>query len=395
MRAYRSAALVFLLSVALSSQTPRPLPGQLDPEKARAQPGQLDPERGKPQPEPPAASAPPPELQPDDIRLTSYVDNILAPTTVLDKKGNFVGNLKARDFKLYDNDKLQDIRVDEAFLPISLVVAIQANNKMDPILPKIREIGPMLQGIVTGEQGEVAIVSFDHRIIVQQDFTSDLDKVKAALGKIRAGSASNRSIDVVAEASRMLSHRPKDRRRIVLLIGETRSNGNEGRMRESLTITQLQNVMVYTVNVNRLVTTYFAKADPPKPDLYPPGTHPLPPGVPQTPTEQSRMTGLQSSTIQFIPVFVEIFRDVKAIFVDNPAEAFTKYTGGREYAFTTRKDLERAVEALGNELHSQYLISYNPNNKLEGGWHKIYVEVSLPGLQVRARPGYWRAARPE
>jgi hypothetical protein len=53
------------------------------------------------------------------------------------------------------------------------------------------------------------------------------------------------------------------------------------------------------------------------------------------------------------------------------------------------------VQSVARELHNQYLITYNPNNKMEGGYHRIRVEVSgvgRGGLEVRTRPGYWMAA---
>ena len=86
---------------------------------------------------------------------------------------------------------------------------------------------------------------------------------------------------------------------------------------------------------------------------------------------------------------------LKGIFVSNPAEVFTKYTGGREYGFVTEKALFDAVQKIGDELHSHYLISYNPNNKLEGGWHTIRVEVrNRAALDIRTRSGYWLAGVP-
>jgi hypothetical protein len=75
----------------------------------------------------------------------------------------------------------------------------------------------------------------------------------------------------------------------------------------------------------------------------------------------------------------------------------TKYTGGKEYSFVRQEALEQAIADIGEEIHSQYLISYNPNKevRLEGGLHKIRVEVDRPGLKVRTRPGYWMAGIPE
>ncbi len=82
---------------------------------------------------------------------------------------------------------------------------------------------------------------------------------------------------------------------------------------------------------------------------------------------------------------------MKAIFVDNPAEKMTKATGGQEFSFFKQRGLEEAVQKIGHELHSQYIITYNPNNKDEGGWHEIRVGINPQGYKLRARPGYWMA----
>ena len=74
----------------------------------------------------------------------------------------------------------------------------------------------------------------------------------------------------------------------------------------------------------------------------------------------------------------------------------TKGTGGTEFPYYSKRGLEEAVNKLGDELHSQYVISYSPNNKLDGGFHKILVEVSghPEAKKVLTRPGYWLAAKP-
>jgi hypothetical protein len=56
-----------------------------------------------------------------------------------------------------------------------------------------------------------------------------------------------------------------------------------------------------------------------------------------------------------------------------------------------QKELDRAVSELGEELHSQYLLTYTPNNQEESGFHTINVQVLKPDLKVRARDGYYIA----
>ncbi|MCS7315080.1 MAG: VWA domain-containing protein [Bryobacterales bacterium] len=323
------------------------------------------------------------------------VDVVVVPTIVLDRNGNFVHGLERQDFLLLDNGKPQDIRVDVTFIPISLVVAVQANSAVEVVLPKVRKLGTMLHYLVAGEQGEVAVIAFDHRVQLVQDFTTDTDKIQQALAKLRPGSTSSAMVDAVLYGIRMLRRRPENRRRILLLISETRDQGSEARKRDVLEAAQFANVVVYSININRLVTTLTAKPQPPRPDPFPPAARPLPAGVPATPHTAAQVTGNPTNSANFVPVFVEIFRAVRDIFVDNPVELFTKWTGGTEHPFITQEQLERAVRRIGEELHSQYIISYTPNNRDEGGFHEIQVLVrGRNDVRVITRPGYWMAAQP-
>jgi VWFA-related protein len=323
------------------------------------------------------------------------VDVVVAPTLVLDSDGNYVNGLQAEDFILLDNGKPQSIKVDVSFIPISLVVAIQANSNMAGVLPAIQKIGSLFRGLVVGEQGEVAIVAFDHRIDVKQDFTSDTDKLQAALQKITAGSSSSRMVDAVFESVRMLGRRPENRRRILMLISETRDFGSQARKREALEAAQFANVTVYSVNVNRFISTLTGRPQPPRPNPIPPTAVPKPAGVPHTPSAAAQMGGNATNSANFIPLAVEIFKSVKDVIVDNPVEVFTKWTGGEEHSFIRQKDLERAVQKIGETLHAQYIISYSPNNKDEGGFHEIEVRIRNRSLKTHTRPGYWIAARPQ
>ena len=336
----------------------------------------------------------PPEVPTSEETIRTRVDVVMAPVTVLNRQGGYVSGLQPQDFHLLDNGKEQDIHVDVTFQPISMVIAVQANDHVEGILPKINKIGSMIQPMVTGEQGEVAVMAFDHRFQLKQNFTNDPGKIEAAIKSITPGSGSSRMIDAVIESVRMLRSRPTSRRRILLLIAETRDKGSEGRVRDALTDIQINNVSVYSVDISRMLAG-FSKTRPPdpRPDTLPPAMTPLPAGVPATPNNVMQATGGQGGSAQFIPLMVEIFKDSKAIFVDNPVEVFTKGTGGAEFGFGKQRGLEEAIEKVGAEIHSQYLISYNPNNKDQGGFHEIEVDVSHPDAnKVRTRPGYWLAS---
>lgn len=334
-----------------------------------------------------AAQTPVDEPMPEKSDITVPVNVVLAPTTVTDKDGNFIVGLGQGDFTLYDNDRPQpQLVVDVNYRPISMVIAVQASNMVDKVLPDIQRMGNVLQDLVIGDQGEAAVLAFDHRIRVMQDFTADSGRISDALKKITAGSSSHVMIDASMEAIRMLRSRPPDRRRILLLFSETHDRGSQGRIRDVLEAAQFANVLVYSIDISHFLTDVTGTAMPPRPDPIPAEAQHVPPFAPQTPTSIDSDTRDLGNWLNTLP---EIFTAAKGIFVDNPVQTLTRYTGGRQFAFIKERALEKAMSQLGDELHSQYFLSYTLPSPRVGGFHRIRVEVDKANLVVRTRPGYW------
>lgn len=333
-----------------------------------------------------------------ETRITTTVLNVSTPAWVFDRDGDYINGLRPDQFRLFDNGKQQDVRVDVAFTPISLVLCVQANSHVQGLLPQVKKIGGLIKPLLTGDQGEVALIAYDSRVRRLQDFTSDADKITEAMQKIQPGSDANHLIDAVSDATRMLRSKPPNRQRIILLIGETRDLYSEMHLREAMIDLQLANIVFYAVDMSRFVTTLTAPTPTPRWQNVPAqtaGAAAIPVGLPATPNTVVNATGVEGQRAEFLPLMIELFRDAKAIFKDNPVEAFTKSTGGTEYGFHSQRTLEEAVQRLGEQLHSNYMISYTPNNRTEFGFHKI--EVDVPDRhdvkRVQTRPGYWIGPR--
>jgi VWFA-related protein len=337
---------------------------------------------------------------PDVITLAPVgVKFVQAPVTVLDHAGKVVSGLTALDFQLFDNGKLQETTEDLSEHPLSLVVAIQANAGMEKILPQIRRIGSLFDGLVLGDDGEIAVVAFDHRVQVLTEFTSDPDKIHAAFnGKdkagnylLKSGSWTSALNDATMESVRMLEKRPPNRKRILIVISESRDQGSGLNVRDVLTRAEFANVVIYPMDVSHLLTSLTATPQNSRPNTIPPGGQYLPNGQVMTPTTDTQLNGNGDWT----PVFKDLFLLVKGVFVPNPLEVYSRFTGGREFPFFTQKGLEQAVSDIGEELHNQYILTFNPNDKNEAGYHTIKVLVNRSDLKVFTREGYWLAGKPE
>lgn len=342
------------------------------------------------QPGTPDHAKPPDSAKTEEpIRVTTTV--VVAPTTVLDKHGDYVNGLQLQDFELYDNNKLQRITADVHDEPLSLVVAVQKSSNLNEILPKIQRIGSMLNDLISGADGETAVIAFDHRVQVVQEFTHETEKISEAMKNLRPGSSQHAVNDAVIAAVRLLKNRPGNRRRVLLLIAEKRDKGSEIRTREVLMEAEFANVAIYSLDISSVIAAITGTTMPQPPPSIPTTAQHVPAGAPLTPTtiDQNYYNG------NYVPLLVDIFKAAKSIFVDDSLDVYTRFTGGKEYSFISERSLERAVQGISQELHSQYLLSYTPSNQGEGGFHEIRVTVNRANLEVRTRPGYWIAAKPE
>ena len=167
-------------------------------------------------------------------------------------------------------------------------------------------------------------------------------------------------------------------------------------MKDALLEVELNNIIVYSVNMSRIMNKILAKPDYPRPSPIPPSARPMPPGMANTPNTQAQMSAMGGTLGNVMPLFKELFTATKSVFISNPQEVYTSYTGGSEYSFMNVRGFESAVQKLGDELQHQYIVSYSPSKevKLDGGWHTIEIEVRRSDAIVKTRNGYWLAATP-
>lgn len=320
----------------------------------------------------------------DDTTFKVSTKIVLVPVSVTDRSGETINGLTPYDFELFDNGKPQKITEDVASHPISLVIVIQANSSVEHFLPNIQKLGSLVEAQLLGESGEVAVLEFDHRIQTLLPFTSDPDKLGLALKKVKPGSSTAVVNDAVMQAINMLRSRPIARHRVVMVIAQNKNNGSTISTREVIAESDFQQVVIYTIDISKVISELTATPQPNRPNAIPPEARPITAGVIQTATTDS-----QTNMGNWVPLLKDIFDVAKNIFVPNPLTVYARYTGGHQYAFDNQRDLERAVSNIGSTLHSEYMLTYQPNNLNEAGFHQIVVHVKHRDLKITTRDGYY------
>jgi VWFA-related protein len=300
-----------------------------------------------------------------DIKTPAIKTNVplvIVPVTVTDKKGRFIDGLDVEDFIVSDGGVRQKIRLDTSdtvMTPVSMVIAIQSSGISQPALAKIRKVGGMIQPLITGQRGQAAVVTYDNAIDTLQDFTADGKAIHAAFqGLVAHTFKTSRLIDAVVTTIEMLEERPESRR-ILLILGESRDRGSTAKLAYAVERAQRAGVTVYFATYSATATAFTSKPE----DN---------PALPMGP--------------DYIGGIVELARMGKT----NQADALTRGTGGQHLSFNTLEALEKSIAHAGEEIHSQYLLSFQPSESKNKGYHAIGVSVTArPDAIVRARPGYW------
>jgi VWFA-related protein len=296
---------------------------------------------------------------------------VLAPTTITTPDGKFVDGLQARDLTLFDNNVPQPIQVEEAFNPLSLIVAVQTSANASPVMDKLGNLGVLFTHVVAGYRGETALLTFAEEAHVRQEFTTNPDRLAGALRNLRVQGTGVATLDTIQESLRLFNRRPSENRRVLLIIAEKHDRSSKLKLPAILQACERQNVLVYWVTYSPFLTAFTqrqktVKSLNPKANGEPVPIDPVP-----------------GSILSIVP---EVRRDFKS----DAAEELTHATGGRTLSFLRKDALEDAVQTIGAEVHRQYIVSFQPPRSEPGLFHAIRIEVrNRPEVVVRTRTGYW------
>ena len=318
-------------------------------------PGPLHPNpNAKPEPMPPA------EQLKHSIR--SRVNEVTAPVTVRDPKGEMVFDLKQDNFRVYDNGAEQKIdHFDVGGDPLSIVLVIESSSHIEPMFPSIKHAGIVFTETVMALTSEAAVISYDSTVDLHQKFTTDPDSVQYAVEHLPLGVSDAHLYDAMAKGIAMLDERPAVRRRIMLVVGESQDTGSENRLGEVLRQAQLANVTIYSIGLSTAMADLRKKPD--HVNEYP----------------------------DLLALAVWLVKTGKNALTMNSLAVASEATGGLHVATIKDRSIEKAIDEIGGELHAQYTIGYRPHQEDPEGYHEIRVVVDRANVSVRTRPGYYVA----
>jgi VWFA-related protein len=311
-------------------------------------------------------------------QFKSTVPLVVAPTTVTDSKGHYVDGLNPEDLILYDNNVPQAIQMDWMTYPIDLVVAVEASEHSGAVIDKLGATGILFTQLLAADAGETALITFSDNVKRHVDFTNNPDDIIHAVRMLRKEGDDAQVLEALHQALLMLEHRPPGRRRIILMIAEKRDRGSKTKLPEVMEQVQRLNAEVFWVTFSPFMQPWTVKPKTAE-DLKPIEARGRPPADdPAVPPDLGASDPL--------------FGLGELIHMHQPdlASLFTKDTGGRTLSFLKKNGLEQAIQLIGEEVHRQYILSFQPKGTEPGAFHNLRVEVrNRADLKARTREGYW------
>ncbi|MDQ2946292.1 MAG: VWA domain-containing protein, partial [Acidobacteriota bacterium] len=315
---------------------------------------------------------------PGCAQFKSTVPLVVAPTTITDSNGRFVDGLTREDLILYDNSVPQAIQLDWMLYPISLVVAVQTSSNSGAVIDKLGGTGILFTQLLSADAGETAVISFSNQVKVHQEFTSNPDLVTHSLRMLRKEGGGAGILDALRQALLMLEQRPPGRRRIILMIAEKRDRSSKSKLPEVMERVQRLNAAVYWLTYSPFLEPFTVK---------PKTAEDLKPEAERIKIKQCPMCAAPDD--RPVPADVGpgglIYGIGELIRMHRPdlAGLFTKTTGGRTMNFVKKNALEQAIQVVSEEVHRQYMLSFEPKGGEPGQFHSIRVAVkNRPELQV-------------
>src|ERR1051326_505470 len=358
-------AFTAFASIALSAQvTPAPTqPAQNQPAQAQPAPPTSTPVGQEPAPaaQPPSSQAPsgqtpmaqPPadQSQPADAAsggnqggteaggflYKKKVEEVALQVTVVDKDRKMVTNLDQNAFSVLENGKVQPIKsFRHEDIPVAMGIVIDNSGSMRD---KREKVGKAALNLVksSNPNDEVFVVNFNDDYYLDQEFTSDIKKLREALDKIdtKGGTA---LYDAIIAAWESELKNAKLQKKVLFVVTDGADDESRNSLEQATEMLQVDNgPTIYAIGI-------LSDEDRPK-------------------------------------------RAKRAL------QTLTERTGGIAFFPKTVDEVDEISRTVARDIRNQYSIVYKPTvPQSQGGYRTIQIDVKAKGyskLTARTRSGYY------
>lgn len=287
---------------------------------------------------------------------------------VVDRTGKPMTNLTRDDFTVYEDGVKQTVsRFEPVVAPFSVVMILDMSGSTLGFRQTIKQSAIRFIDALAPED-RVAVIEFYDKVNLRNDFTSDrrviLNSINVANG--RGKTQLYKALDVALEK---LANEGKRRKAIIVLTDgvDTSLRDKDRDFLSKVSETEIPTAI--KPETNEILNRVLNNADRQGVTIYPLA---LPTGDPKlladpTPT-QTAMFQVARERLQIL----------------------ANRTGGTLNAINRLEEMGKFYASVAADIRSLYTVEYQPaNDKRDGKWRAIKIEVTNPELIARTRQGYY------
>jgi len=270
------------------------------------------------------------------------VEEVVLHATVIDDKQRIVTSLDKGDFNVYENGSLQTITsFRHEDIPVAMGIVVDNSGSMREKRQKVNAAALNLVRS-SNPNDEVFIVNFNDEYYLDQDFTSNINKLKEGLEKIetRGGTA---LYDAVVASADHLKKEARLEKKVIFVV----TDGDDNESAETL--------------------------------------------------EQAvrRLQGENGPTVYAIGI---LEKEEHPKHAKRALQIMSERTGGIAFFPRTLDEVDAISRSVAHDIRSQYTIGYKPTTpKNQGGYRQVKVDArsrSYGKLTVRTKSGYYAGTEP-
>ena len=293
-----------------------------------------------PQTPPPTPATPAaPQGQPT---FTSTTTEVIVPVTVTDNKGKFVSNLVAKDFRVLDEGRPQQIQFfsHAEKQPIVVGFLVDQSNNMKIHWTKYEEaLEELVYDLIPGDPRYSGyLITYSNEAELKVNTTTDPEKLLDQVRRLKpaGGAALFDAIYQACTTRSLIKGEPYEPRRIIIVVGDGHDNASKKTLEQVLELAKRQMVTIFGVN-----TTAFGMIN----------------------EEKETLERLANETGGHVEYPLDSpYKDVSG-YLSNPQDAgnYAMVVGTGAYASQISAGITKSVASLLGEITTQYVLRYMPD----------------------------------
>ncbi len=287
---------------------------------------------------------------------------------VADRSGDPIKNLNKENFAIYEDGVKQEIlKFEPTVTPFSVVMILDMSGSTLSFRQTIQQAAYRFVDALAPED-RIAVVEFYDKVNLLNDFTNDRRNVGHSInvangrGKTQLYKALNFSLDKLAKEG--------NRRKAIIVLTDGVDTDVREKDRSFLEkVKESDMLTAIKPETSEILNSVLNRADAQGVTIYP----------------LALPTGDPSKLAEPTPIQVAMYTAARS-----RLQTLATRTGGTLNAINRLEELGKFYAVVAADIRALYTIEYQPtNDKRDGRWREIKIEVNRTELITRTRPGYY------